>query len=258
MGVREGCRDRNRVPLRPSRLQHAAAETFSSPSDEALALHVYTPRPPAGVQQEPLSAQQHRVPQVVRLHAAQAAALPVADALAVARHFLALDARLPAKQPTVWVRKKTPEPTEPPGSNRSSLVPSGSDQSSLIQFDPVQCSPVGSGPVRSRLGSVVFRTLVRSSVTCTSACRGWSSRSRRPGPTRSPPLGSSASPSGPGSRPRRTLEPNPAGLSQQPSFLYWRPMVRRRRTHRCCGTATPTRPEASPARSGLLPQCSAR
>lgn len=119
-----GWRDRNRVPVRPNWLKYVAAETFSSPSDEALALHVYTSSPPAGVQQEPLLPQQHSVPQVVRLHATQAAALPVANALAVARHFLALDAHLSAKQDanslgeekdTVWKRLDRPVRTSPVG-----------------------------------------------------------------------------------------------------------------------------------------------
>lgn len=57
-------------------------------------LHVHPSCSPAGVQQEPLSSQKHGVPQVIGFHVLQALALPVPDALTVARHFLALDAHL--------------------------------------------------------------------------------------------------------------------------------------------------------------------
>lgn len=127
---------------------------------------------------------------------------------------------------------------------------------SSIQFTPVWSDPVQCSPVQSSLGLVVFKTLVRSSITCTSACRGWSSHNRHLGRMRSPPVASSISPSGPRIRSRRTLEHNTTSLSQQPNFLHWRLIVCLCYTHRCCGTATPTRPEFSPARFGLHRQCS--
>lgn len=68
--------------------------TKIKPFDEAFMLHVHSSCPPTGVQQEPLSFQQHSVPQVIRFHILEALALTIPNAFAVAWHFLALDANL--------------------------------------------------------------------------------------------------------------------------------------------------------------------
>lgn len=64
----------------------------SSPSDKAFMFHIYSSSPPAGIQEEPLSSQQHSVPQVIRVNVPEALALTVPDTFTVSWHFLALDA----------------------------------------------------------------------------------------------------------------------------------------------------------------------
>lgn len=56
--------------------------------------HIYSSCSPAGVQEEPLPPQEHGVPQMIGFHIPEALALPVPDALTMARHLLALDAHL--------------------------------------------------------------------------------------------------------------------------------------------------------------------
>lgn len=133
-------------------------------------LHVHPSCSPAGVQEEPLPPQQHGVPQMIRFHILEALALPVPDALAVARHLLALDAHLSVNTQQTCCRL-------------------------------FSCSlPLGFGCRPSAATS--------SDLTCTSPYRGWSSRSTRRSRPLSPPPAPSASRSGPGSLSRRTLGRN--------------------------------------------------
>lgn len=54
--------------------------------------HIYSSSPPAGIQEQPLSSQEHSVPQVIRFNLPEALAGPVAHTFTVSWHFLALDA----------------------------------------------------------------------------------------------------------------------------------------------------------------------
>lgn len=68
---------------------------LSSPFDKAFVFHIYSSSSPTGIQEEPLSFQKHRVPQVIGFHILQALARAISNAFTVTCHFLALDAHFP-------------------------------------------------------------------------------------------------------------------------------------------------------------------